>query len=1230
MNHMKSLLLKNVFVCLIVLLSHHALATIYYVSTTGNDSTGNGSATSPWRTLMYAAAHVPASQGHTIQVSAGTFIENGLVEIPLGVNVIGAGKDVTILKAASSFYYHPADPGYATDKFLISLSQVNPSPGNQTLQNFTIDGDSKQLHGGIYVRYRNNVVIDGVSVKNTNFTGIWLWDVQSSQITNTQLLNCSWGSTGYCSGALNLGNLTNVEISNLNVDENTGYGVKAIGPDGYNDIFSLKIHDSHISVAPYGLWNNGSAPNIALELWSVNLVTCEIYNTYVDNTISLVNSQNIPSSGTQTMHLHDNTLDMVTRSSGSGYGLELTINDAEVDHNYFIQGSYGIANWDNPMQNWNIHNNVFYGIQGTYPGEIVRSQWSGLHNVKLYNNTIEFIGAQTSNVVGVYGGASDNLDIKNNLVINNNTSYSFYPNQVIHSEGGATISNLTVLNNSTTNMDPGDLLTSLLSALNPLVKLTPLANPSITKSGNRPAPYYIPASGSSLIDAGLNVGLPYTGTAPDIGAYEFGGTTNAPPQVNITSPTSNASFTSGSSITITANATDTNGTISKVEFFQGSTKLGEVLASPYAFTWTNVPQGTYSLTAKATDNLGATTTSPGVTITVTNPNLPPTVSITSPVNNASFTAGSSITINASATDSDGTVSKVEFFQGTTKLGEVLTSPYSFVWTSVPAGSYSLTSKATDNLGLATTSTAIAITVTSTNAPTVSITSPVNNASFTSGKTITIAATAKATNGTISKVEFYQGATKLGQDTTSPYSFAWAKAPSGNYSLAVKATDSHGVSTTSSSVSITVDNPPVVSIVSPATNSSFVAGTWITINANATDSDGTIAKVEFFQGTTKLGEDLTSPYSFVWTGASAGRYTLTTKATDNLSVITTSAAIAITVTTPNMPPAVLITTPVNNSTFTTSSTVTITANATDSDGTISKVEFFQGTTKLGEALTSPYSYAWSSIIAGNYSLTAKATDNAGASTISSAIAITITDPNASSIKLGLYAPDATLSGGMALTADPTTSKGSYFSVPSGYGTNYYIPPTATAIFNFQLSKTDNYVMWARIKSADVNHQGYYVYDGNGRWITWEAGVHTDWTWVQVTDANTGAAASFSFAQGLNEIQMAWYQDNVPLDEILITNDPTFVPTDVNAGSDVVVFPNPIVDNFTIQYTSPVAQQAQVSIFDSSGVLVQQTMVSLTVGLNNIAMNTNNIYNGIYYLKFASATGDNTTVRVVVSR
>jgi chitinase len=439
--------------------------------------------------------------------------------------------------------------------------------------------------------------------------------------------------------------------------------------------------------------------------------------------------------------------------------------------------------------------------------------------------------------------------------------------------------------------------------------------------------------------------------------------TNPAPTVSLTAPANGATFTAPASISITANASD-NVSVAKVEFFQGATKLGEDTSSPYAFSWTNVAAGTYSLTAVATDNLGATATSTAVSITVnpntggscsgipafvsgtnyavgaqvtnvnkkfsckvagwcsmggayepgvgwanadawtdlgacTGGNVNPTTSITSPANNATFTAPASVTINANAADSDGTIAKVEFFNGATLLGTDTSSPYSFSWTNVAAGTYSLTTKATDNAGGTATSTAVSITVSSGNTPpTASITSPANNASFTPPATITINANASDPGGSVAKVEFFQGATKLGEDTTSPYSFTWSNVAAGSYSLTAKATDNLGLTGTSSAVNITVaagNTPPTASITSPANNASFTAPASVTINANASDPGGSVTKVEFFQGATKLGEDATSPYTFTWSGVAAGTYSLTAKATDNLGLTGTSSAVSITVT-----------------------------------------------------------------------------------------------------------------------------------------------------------------------------------------------------------------------------------------------------------------------------------------------------------------------------------------------
>ncbi|KAA2252241.1 cellulose 1,4-beta-cellobiosidase [Solihabitans fulvus] len=102
--------------------------------------------------------------------------------------------------------------------------------------------------------------------------------------------------------------------------------------------------------------------------------------------------------------------------------------------------------------------------------------------------------------------------------------------------------------------------------------------------------------------------------------------------------------------------------------------------------------------------------------TCVGPNVPPTVSLTSPANNSSYTLGSAIPLAANASDSDGTVSKVEFYAGTTLVGTAASAPYQYSWTGAGAGQYSLSAKAYDDKGASTISAPVAVTVLS--APTI--------------------------------------------------------------------------------------------------------------------------------------------------------------------------------------------------------------------------------------------------------------------------------------------------------------------------------------------------------------------------------------------------------------------------------------------------------------------------------------------------------------------------------
>jgi microcystin-dependent protein len=89
-----------------------------------------------------------------------------------------------------------------------------------------------------------------------------------------------------------------------------------------------------------------------------------------------------------------------------------------------------------------------------------------------------------------------------------------------------------------------------------------------------------------------------------------------PLAVALTLPTNNAVFLAPATIPLSATASDQNGIITKVEFDAGPAKIAESANAPYLATWTNVAAGTYFITAKAMDNLGAVTVSLGITIAV--------------------------------------------------------------------------------------------------------------------------------------------------------------------------------------------------------------------------------------------------------------------------------------------------------------------------------------------------------------------------------------------------------------------------------------------------------------------------------------------------------------------------------------------------------------------------------------------------------------------------------------
>ena len=561
-----------------------------------------------------------------------------------------------------------------------------------------------------------------------------------------------------------------------------------------------------------------------------------------------------------------------------------------------------------------------------------------------------------------------------------------------------------------------------------------------------------------------------------------------PPTVSMIAPSNNASFIAPASITITADAADSDGTVGKVEFFNGTTKLGEAPSAPYTYNWSGVAVGDYTLTARATDNVGASTTSAAVVVHVL-ANQPPTISQTAPADLASV-ATPATNLALSLTDPEAQPLTVTFYgrEKTATAGAdftLVTLPDTQFYTSNTSYFSNFTAQTQwivaqrNALNIAFVSHMGDMTDGST-APEFArgdtamkiIEEPVTmglpsgipwggapgNHDNTSDWDTTFGPSRFAGRPyfqgnypTGSAVNSYQFFSAGGMDflhinltmAPSAAAIAWAdgilKANPNRRAILTSHSilNAGGSQTTWTAEGTTIyealkGNPnlflmlcghnhgigrrvdtyngnTIYSVLqdyqseanggdswlryftfSPANNKITTYVIRCTDGSRRTDSESQFDMTYNMQGSapwTTLGTVNVAAAgtnaSLPWTNLKAGtHYEWYATVTDGVTPVT-SATRSFTAATP---PTLALTAPANNASFIAPATVTLTATAADSDGTVSKVEFFDGSSKIGEDTSAPYSFDWTNVAAGDHTLTAKATDNIGLATVSSPVVI----------------------------------------------------------------------------------------------------------------------------------------------------------------------------------------------------------------------------------------------------
>ncbi len=530
----------------------YAAPTTFYVSTTGDDAGGDGSSSAPWKTLSKACEEV-VTAGDTIHVNAGTYTESIKCNLAIGVNIEGAGVENTIIKSSITGEWSS----------FIEMQSPEDTNGSQSISNFTLDGQYVSLNNnktwvGIWITGRSNVSIHDTKIINFKNRGVIFdgnditdplndpghYATGNKFYNNTVLNSAEYVNGQYGTGALNIGGQQGMEIYNNTIVQDqrpegqNGWPIK-LWDNGW--LKGVKIYDNTIVKKPYGgTYPGENGWDFAIELFNVSGL--EIADNNIQGSIDL--NYSYKGSYPYSAWIHGNTLNHLPINDHfeSGIILEFSTQGALIENNIINNSSTGIqfntrgpgnsggytypaptggysALTDNIIRN-NLLSNIYQpsGCCGGV-GIMIVSEGTNdpyIRNLDIYNNTIiakegdaPYVGIDFTSMTSPMTNVSG-VKIKNNIV------NGFESAWIQGTSGNTRMSNVSIMNNNAfgngnDNLPdwPGGNPTSYTYTNNLNV------DPLFVGNNN----YNLQAT-SPLINAGVDIGLPYNGSAPDIGYVE--------------------------------------------------------------------------------------------------------------------------------------------------------------------------------------------------------------------------------------------------------------------------------------------------------------------------------------------------------------------------------------------------------------------------------------------------------------------------------------------------------------------------------------------------------------------------------------------------------------------------------------------------------------------------------------------------------------------------------------
>ncbi len=503
---------KNFYLILLFFSFQILSATDYYVSPNGmDDSARNGTSPSnAWRTLAYASERVPEGN-HRIFLAAGNYYETRPSKVKKGIKIIGNGNEGgnrTTIYASSSWNNPDSGCTNRRENYVVIFRAPNSKTdvNNEISHIEFIDQQKKNINGAIFI-HGAKIDVHDLVIRNFRFAGIFARGNDLNLYKN-KVYNSS--RRGNCD-ASRLGNISTIWCENLTVHDNyfetndgdSGYGYRGRGHTNakiYNNVFNIQGGDFDIEIAhenEYGV---------------------EIYDNEFHNPVSLPKSHNQANPNERgyeySIWVHDNTTTDPYSFEGPRNYLRISHNYINIDPNDTNGTVFTIfgGRCNGPI--W-IHDNVIVnaGRGLVWLGNSGRPEPNNniMKNLYIYNNTVYMskVASPYRSVLDLSGGTTvvDNWELKNNVIIAaEGTRRDLYFNNAQNRD------NLDVSHNLFDNVD-------LVSSNNNNITN---GNPEFNLRGNKPFPYYAPNNGNSpIVNAGIDVGLPFLGSAPDIGAFEF-------------------------------------------------------------------------------------------------------------------------------------------------------------------------------------------------------------------------------------------------------------------------------------------------------------------------------------------------------------------------------------------------------------------------------------------------------------------------------------------------------------------------------------------------------------------------------------------------------------------------------------------------------------------------------------------------------------------------------------